>query len=80
VFLQININYNFSFKTGSFKVPFGGFKNLTIEIAKVDNKDKLPVAHTCTKSLDLPEYDSKEILKEKLTTSIQEGKQGFHIA
>lgn len=68
------------FVTGSFKVPFGGFKNLTIEIAKVDNKDKLPVAHTCTKSLDLPEYDSKEILKEKLTTSIQEGKQGFHIA
>ncbi|KAL4429870.1 hypothetical protein ABPG74_022893 [Tetrahymena malaccensis] len=68
------------FVTGSFKVPFGGFKNLQLEIAKIENKNNLPVAHTCTKSLDLPEYDSKEILKEKLTIAIQEGKQGFHIA
>ena len=78
--LKLILIYFFSSETGSFKVPFGGFKNLSLEIAKVDNKEKLPVAHTCTKSLDLPEYDSKEILKEKLTLSIQEGKQGFHIA
>ena len=29
--------------------------------------------------LDLPEYDSKEILKEKLELAILEGGEGFYI-
>lgn len=58
------------FITGSFKVPYGGFKNLKIEITKMNNTDRLPVAHTCSKSLDLPPYESKEIMHEKLLISI----------
>jgi len=67
------------FVTGSFKVPFGGFKNLKIGIEKVDDLERLPVAHTCSSSLDLPPYDSKEKLKDKLTIAILEGYQGFYI-
>ena len=31
---------------------------------------QLPVAHTCSFQVDLPRYTSKEMLKEKLLTSI----------
>ena len=32
------------------------------------------MAHTCFKQLELPDYPSKEILKDRLMTSIKEGK------
>jgi E3 ubiquitin-protein ligase HUWE1 len=68
------------FISGSFKVPLGGFKELGFEIQKSYDKDSLPVAHTCFNSLDLPEYESKEILKDKLTKAILEGNESFGIA
>jgi hypothetical protein len=39
--------------------------------------EKLPRAHTCFNQLDLPNYPTKEILIEKLTIAITEGKEGF---
>ena len=74
------------FVTGSSKVPLEGFASLQgigginkFKIAKVfeTNFDRLPTAHTCTNQLDLPEYPSKEILSERLTFAIKEGKVGF---
>ena len=74
------------FVTGSSKVPLEGFASLQgigginkFKIAKVfeTNFDRLPSAHTCTNQLDLPEYPSKEILSERLTFAIKEGKVGF---
>ena len=52
---------------------------IKFKIAKVfeTNFDRLPSAHTCTNQLDLPEYPSKEILSERLTFAIKEGKVGF---
>ncbi|KRX10837.1 HECT-domain-containing protein [Pseudocohnilembus persalinus] len=68
------------FVTGGFKVPHGGFKEYQIEFYKEDNPNQLPVAHTCSRGLDLPAYSSKEILKEKLEIAIYEGAKGFHIS
>ena len=31
---------------------------------------RLPVAHTCSRSLDLPAYPTKEILFERLTLAL----------
>ncbi|KRX10838.1 HECT-domain-containing protein [Pseudocohnilembus persalinus] len=64
---------------GGFKVPHGGFKNYKLEITKIDDTKQLPVAHTCSREMDLPAYTSKEILRKKLEISIYEGAKGFHI-
>ena len=37
----------------------------------LDNKNKLPISHTCFFSLDLPRYDSKGILFEKMIYAIE---------
>ncbi|KAL4482579.1 hypothetical protein ABPG72_005822 [Tetrahymena utriculariae] len=74
----IRANFLF-FLTGSFKVPYGGFKNYPLKIDRGISPDSLPVAHTCFNQIDLPEYESKEKLKEKLLIAISEGSQGFHI-
>lgn len=66
--------------SGSFRIPQGGFKSFKITIRRVDNvNDQLPVAHTCTKSFDLPEYKSEEVFNEKVTLSLKEGIKGFNI-
>lgn len=39
--------------------------------------DRLPSAHTCFNQLDLPEYTSREQLKERLLLAIREGHDGF---
>ncbi|KRX02286.1 HECT-domain-containing protein [Pseudocohnilembus persalinus] len=64
---------------GSFKVPFGGFKNLKISINKENSENRLPVAHTCTKSIDLPVYSDYDTMQQKILQAIQEGNKGFHI-
>ena len=40
----------------------------------------LPSAHTCFNQLDLPEYSSEEMLREKLLIAIREGSEGFGFA
>jgi E3 ubiquitin-protein ligase HUWE1 len=39
--------------------------------------ERLPSAHTCFNQLDLPEYESKEVLRERLRMAIHEGATGF---
>ena len=74
------------FVTGSSKVPLEGFSALQgigginkFKISKVFDKnyDRLPTAHTCTNQLELPNYPNKEILRERLTLAIREGKNSF---
>ena len=38
---------------------------------------RLCSAHTCFNQLDLPEYSTKEELKERLLIAIHEGGEGF---
>lgn len=72
------------FVTGTSRVPSEGFKALRgmsgpqkFTIQKDFGVDKLPRAHTCFNQLDLPTYPTKEILIEKLTLAITEGREGF---
>lgn len=73
------------FVHGSSKVPLEGFKALPglggiqkFQIHKsFTSHDRLPTAHTCMNQLDLPEYPTKEKLKNRLKLAISEGKEGF---
>ena len=42
--------------------------------------DYLPSVMTCVNYLKLPEYSSKEVMKEKLRIAIQEGVGSFHLS
>ncbi|XP_058950721.2 ubiquitin-protein ligase E3A [Pocillopora verrucosa] len=65
------------FTTGSDRIPVGGFSKLKLVIAKNGpDSDRLPTAHTCFNVLLLPEYSSKEKLKERLLKAITHAK-GF---
>jgi len=76
------------FVTGTSKVPLDGFKALQgvggpqkFQVQKAFVAiDRLPTAHTCFNQLDLPEYATKEQLKERLLTAIHEGREGFAFA
>ena len=75
------------FVTGSSKVPLGGFSHLMgnngimlFTIQKLPRSEKLPIAHTCFNTLDLPDYSSIDILRDKLLLAISECNEGFGIA
>jgi len=74
------------FVTGTSKVPLDGFKALQgmsglqkfqIHRVRGSRMDRLPSAHTCFNQLDLPEYETIEILEKNLKTAIYEGAEGF---
>lgn len=75
------------FVTGSPKLPVGGLKTLNPRLTIVPSKpeegqttnDKLPSVMTCANYLKLPDYTSKEILRERLLLAIVEGQQSFHL-
>ena len=67
------------FITGSSQVPIGGFKmmkesRMPIIIAPGGEDPRLPQAHTCMNTLDLPKYKNEKVLEEKLLLSISECK------
>jgi E3 ubiquitin-protein ligase HUWE1 len=76
------------FVTGTSKVPLEGFKSLQgmrgiqkFNIHRVfGDTSLLPSAHTCFNQLDLPAYETKEELTEKLMLAINEGSEGFGFA
>lgn len=41
------------------------------------DKTRLPSAHTCFNQLDLPDYDTEEVLKAKLKQAVCEAHEGF---
>lgn len=74
------------FVTGTCRVPVNGFKELQgsngprkFMIEKVQlPPTSLPRAHTCFNRIDLTEYQSKDVLEEKLLFAIEES-MGFGI-
>lgn len=65
------------FATGSDRVPLGGLSKLRLVIARNGpDSDRLPTAHTCFNVLLLPEYSSREKLKDRLIKAINYSK-GF---
>ncbi|KAG6812730.1 hypothetical protein H0H92_000947 [Tricholoma furcatifolium] len=76
------------FITGSPKLPIGGFRGLNPPLtvvrkpheAPLTADDYLPSVMTCVNYLKLPEYSSKEVMREKLRIAIQEGVGSFHLS
>jgi E3 ubiquitin-protein ligase HUWE1 len=65
------------FVTGSSQVPLGGFATLRqagtpIRVQPGGTKERLPSAHTCMNTLDLPEYEDEEEMQGKLLIAIYE--------
>ncbi|XP_043530291.1 probable E3 ubiquitin-protein ligase HERC4 isoform X2 [Chiloscyllium plagiosum] len=63
-----------AFLSGTDRIPAGGIQNYCIKILKsrTDEPDSsYPRAYTCTMSLELPNYSSIEILREKLLHAIE---------
>lgn len=81
---QEDLRLLLQFITGTHKVPIGGFAHLygsngpqKMAISKI-SKNGLPAAHSCFNRLDLPEYASKDTLKNNLYYAIKETR-GFDI-
>ncbi|KAI1311653.1 hypothetical protein F5Y03DRAFT_285299 [Xylaria venustula] len=76
------------FVTGTSKVPLNGFKELEgmngvnrFNIHRdYGNKDRLPSSHTCFNQLDLPEYESYDVLRRQLLKAITAGSDYFGFA
>lgn len=76
------------FVTGTPRLPTGGFKALTPPLTIVrktnDGKqspdDYLPSVMTCVNYLKLPEYTSKEVMRQKLKFAASEGSMCFHLS
>ncbi|KAK4455659.1 hypothetical protein QBC34DRAFT_72580 [Podospora aff. communis PSN243] len=76
------------FVTGTSKVPLNGFKELEgmNGISRFNihrdygNKERLPSSHTCFNQLDLPEYESYDILRAQVLKAITQGSEYFGFA
>jgi len=75
------------FATGTSRVPVEGFQGLLgmrgpqrFSIHRAYGADRLPSAHTCFNQLDLPEYPSEEVLRQKLLQAVRDGHEGFGFA
>ena len=76
------------FVTGSPRLPTGGFKALTPPLTIVRKKmdlnqnpdEYLPSVMTCVNYLKLPEYSSREVMRDKLRTAASEGSMSFHLS
>eukprot|EP01064_Diplonema_japonicum_P013497 TRINITY_DN21068_c0_g1_i1.p1 TRINITY_DN21068_c0_g1~~TRINITY_DN21068_c0_g1_i1.p1 ORF type:complete len:781 (+),score=173.42 TRINITY_DN21068_c0_g1_i1:35-2377(+) len=65
------------FTTGTDRLPIRGLKSLNFVIGKNGgDSDQLPTAHTCFNHLLLPEYPTREKLKQKLMNALANC-QGF---
>jgi len=68
------------FVTASDRVPVGGMRNLQFTIQRNGVDDGwLPTSYTCYGILLLPDYSSKEVMREKLKTAL-ENSRGFGFA
>jgi len=77
------------FVTGCPRLPVGSFKALsppltivkkTFDTPEVNPDDYLPSVMTCANYLKLPDYSSREIMKEKLRLAAAEGQYCFHLS
>ena len=65
------------FTTGSDRTPIGGLSSLKFIIERhTSDTENLPNSRTCSNLLLIPEYSSKEKLRQKLLLAI-EHKEGF---
>jgi len=76
------------FVTGSPRLPVGGFKSLQPPLTIVrksveppaDADSFLPSVMTCVNYLKLPDYTTKDIMRERLRVAAEEGQMSFHLS
>ena len=86
--LPIGGSYFASARSSLYNQHFIGFKGLNPALtvvrkpheAPLTANDYLPSVMTCVNYLKLPEYSSKEVMREKLRVAIQEGVGSFHLS
>ncbi|GAA5852212.1 hypothetical protein JCM8547_006700 [Rhodosporidiobolus lusitaniae] len=72
-----------SFMTGSPRLPIGGFAALSppLTIVRKDGGDAvLPSVMTCVNFVKLPDYSSRDVVKERILMAVREGAGGFHLS
>lgn len=69
------------FVTSCPRPSFLGFSDMKppFTITKTNNVKSLPVSHTCSNLLELPDYQNRQVMKEKLEMAIN-SESGFDIA
>lgn len=92
---EILVSYNrdeqrafLQFVTGSPRLPTGGFKSLTPPLTIVrktldgnqNPNDYLPSVMTCVNYLKLPDYSSRDVMRQKLKVAANEGSMSFHLS
>jgi len=77
-FSQEQLRHLFSAVCGAPNPPFGGFKSILppFQISRVRSTNIIPTTHTCYNMIDLPYYNTKEDLVQKLKILI-ENNSGF---
>jgi len=76
------------FVTGSPRLPVGGLARLSPRLTIVQKRPEdgvspdayLPSVMTCANYVKLPDYSSKEIMRERLLTAISEGQGAFYLS
>ncbi|KAL4167912.1 hypothetical protein KRP22_011320 [Phytophthora ramorum] len=81
------------FVTGANRLPLGGLRRLEPKLTVVrklteagdassskENDAVLPSASTCTNYLKLPDYSSRDVMKQRLLYCINEGQCSFHLS
>lgn len=65
------------------RLPIGGFAALDppLTIVRKDGGDAvLPSVMSCVNYVKLPDYSSREVLKERILLAVREGAGGFHLS
>ena len=80
---QTQIAQILQFSTGTSCLPSDGFEGLTppftLCLLRNVSTDHLPVAHTCLNRIDIPPYESKDVMKERFGKAIRYASQGFSL-
>jgi hypothetical protein len=68
------------FVTGTTRVPLDGYDPpFNVTQGKDMTPDSLPRAHTCFNQIVIPQYSSKELMRERLLYALNET-EGFHLS
>ncbi|KAG5492820.1 hypothetical protein JKF63_01400 [Porcisia hertigi] len=75
---QNNLRRFLQLCTTTAAVPVNGVMK-KIKVLRCADETRLPVGHGCTNQLDLPDYNDKQIIKEKLEIALAHASDGFHV-
>ncbi|KAG5466985.1 hypothetical protein LSCM1_01163 [Leishmania martiniquensis] len=75
---QNNLRRFLQLCTATAAVPANGAMK-KIKVLRCADETRLPVGHGCTNQLDLPDYNDKQIIKEKLEIALAHASDGFHV-